>query len=113
MPESRETPRLSGEPKLEQARMGIALVLAFLLLGGVAQRAGHAQETDRKVTVNLKDVPLRNAVDALFQGTGLQYSIDPNIPNVPVNLTIRDVGLQAALRILVRQASVAVPGLTS
>jgi hypothetical protein len=67
---------------------------------------------DKKVTVNLKDIPLRAAIDALFAGTGYQYSVNPDVPNIPVNLNIRDVGLQAALRLLVRQAATAQPGLT-
>ena len=69
-------------------------------------------DTDRKVTINLKDIPLRSAIDALFAGSGLQYSVDPNVSNVPVTLNIRDIGLQAALRLIVRQAGVAQPGLT-
>jgi type II secretory pathway component GspD/PulD (secretin) len=72
----------------------------------------HAQDVDKKVTLNLKDIPLKSAIDALFAGTGLQYSVDPNVQNVPVNLTIRDVGLQAALRLLIRQAATLQPGLT-
>jgi hypothetical protein len=87
--------------------------LGMAIAAGVAApRPAFAQEAEKKVTLNLKDVPLRSAIDALFQGTGLQYSVDPNVPNVPVTLNIRDVGLQPALRILIRQAAVAVPGLT-
>jgi type II secretory pathway component GspD/PulD (secretin) len=96
-------------------KAALAGALAFGCLAVVPAllaRPAHAQEAEKKVTLNLKDVPLRSAIDALFQGTGLQYSVDPNVPNVPVTLNIRDVGLQPALRILIRQAAVAVPGLT-
>ncbi|MCC2668763.1 MAG: hypothetical protein K0Q72_1234, partial [Armatimonadetes bacterium] len=72
----------------------------------------QAADADKKVTVNLKDIPLRAAIDALFAGTGYQYSVNPDVMNIPVNLNIRDVGLQAALRLLVRQAATAQPGLT-
>lgn len=88
-----------------------AALLAAALVSGTAAR-GQAPDPDRKVTVNLRDLPLRSAIDQLFSGTGLQYAVDPNVLNVPVNLTLRDVGLQAALRLLVRQASTAQPGLT-
>ena len=71
-----------------------------------------ADDTDRKVSVNLRDIPLRSAIDSLFSGTGLQYSVDPNVLNVPVTLNLRDIGLQSALRLLVRQAATAQPGLT-
>lgn len=88
-------------------------VSGVLLCGIAAEcRAFQGTEPDRKVTVNLKDVPLRQAIDALFAGTGLQYAVDPNVLNVPVNLTIRDVGVQAALRLVIRQASTAQPGVT-
>ena len=83
-----------------------------------APRAAWAQapaETapDRKVTLDLRDIPLRDAIALLFQGSGLQYTIDPNVTNVPVTLNIRDIGLAAALRLIVRQAAVSIPGLTS
>jgi hypothetical protein len=87
---------------------GIALCAALMAPPAHAQ----APDPDKKVTVNLKDIPLRAAIDALFAGTGYQYSVNPDVQNVPVNLNIRDVGLQPALRLLIRQAATAQPGLT-
>src|SRR5579883_2885763 len=84
--------------------------LCLALLPAPARAQGTTD--DRKVTLNLKDIPLRSAIDALFAGSGLQYSVDPTVQNVPVNLSIRDIGLQSALRLLIRQAAVAQPGLT-
>jgi hypothetical protein len=99
------------------AKLGRATLALSLALVSVAPLFGpapvRAQEVEKKVTLNLKDVPLRDAIDALFRGTGLQFTVDPNVPNVPVTLNIRDVGLQQALRIMVRQAAVAVPGLVA
>lgn len=88
-----------------------AAFLAAALCGGSLAR-GQTPDADRRVTINLRDLPLRAAIDQLFAGTGLQYAVDANVLNVPVNLTIRDVGLQAALRLLIRQAATAQPGLT-
>jgi hypothetical protein len=65
----------------------------------------------KKVTVNFRDTPLRDAINIIFTGTGEQFSVDPNVPNVPVNLNLRDVRLEAALRMIIRQAAVAIPGL--
>src|SRR5687768_12353383 len=52
----------------------------------------------KKVTVNFENTPLRTAIDLLFAGSGLQYSLDPNVQNVPVTLKVRDVSIQQALR---------------
>ena len=99
------------------SRIGIFVsAIAFVVLcigaGPARAQAGDAGGIDKKVTLNLKDVPLRSAIELLFAGSGLQYSIDPVVQNVPVSLSIRDVSLQAALRLVIRQASTLQPGLT-
>lgn len=96
-------------------RAGVGLLLGLALIAGVGvpPSALRAQDTtDRKVTLNLRDTPLRDSISLLFAGSGLQYSVDPNVPNIPLNLNIKDISLQAALRMLIRQAAVASPGLT-
>lgn len=90
-----------------------AIALAFLLASPGAHAQGEAPRgADQKVTLNLRDVPLRAAIQMLFEGTGLDYAIDSAVPNVPITMTIRDVPFQSALRSLVRVASSLVPGLT-
>jgi hypothetical protein len=44
----------------------------------------------------------------LFEGSGLQYAVDPTVPNYPITLDIRDVPFSTALRTLLRLA----PGIT-
>ena len=61
---------------------GSAAAILSLGLAAVPARA-QAPDTDKKVTVNLKDIPLRAAIDALFAGTGQQYTINPDVANVP------------------------------
>jgi hypothetical protein len=89
--------------------------LVVLLLFGaltLAPLPARTQEgANRKITVNFRDVPLRKAIDLLFEGSGLRYSVDPNVPDVAVTLNIRDIGLQQAVRLLVKQASSVVPDL--
>jgi hypothetical protein len=89
-----------------------ALAAALVLSAGLLPAPAQAQDMEKKITVNFRDTPLRDAINIIFTGSGLQFSVDPNVPNVPINLNIRDVGLQAALRMIIRQAAVAVPGLT-
>jgi hypothetical protein len=89
------------------------LVGALLAAPGVPVRAqGATGGPDRKISLDVREIPLRDAISLLFRGSGLQYSIDPNVPNVPITLSIRDVALQPALRLIVRQAATQVPGLT-
>jgi hypothetical protein len=60
------------------------------------------------VTLSLRDVPLRTALETLFTGTGLQHAIEPAVPNYPITLDVRDLPFSTALRTLMRLA----PGVT-
>lgn len=73
-----------------------------------AQIAERAPE--RRVSLELNQVPLRNAVDRLAQETGARFTVAPNVPNVLVNVTLRDVNLDTALRLISRSAASKAPG---
>lgn len=88
-----------------------ALCLA-LILPVHAQNPQNAPETRPRLSVQLKAVPLRDAIQMVFNGSGQQYAIDPNVPNLPITLDLRDVTVDQALRIMVRQATPSIPGLT-
>src|SRR5438093_759422 len=90
----------------------LPLLTAAMLAAAAAPGIVRADNEDRKVTLNLRDSPLRQAIELLFSGSGLQYSIAPNVPDVPINMNVRDINVQAALRLVVKQASIAAPGLT-
>lgn len=82
-------------------------------MGGLAApgQRGRAA-SDKRVTVNLRGIPLRDALELLFQGSGLQYAVDPNVPNVLVSANLRDQPITDALRTLLRQVSPQAPGVT-
>src|SRR3954452_21388269 len=90
---------------------GAALLALTVALAPAPARAQGA-DVEKKVTLNLRDTPVRDAINLLFTGSGYQFSIDPNVLNVPVNLNIRDVGLQQALRLIIKQAATVQQGLT-
>jgi type II secretory pathway component HofQ len=69
-----------------------------------APRAGAAAAEPAKVTLSLRDVPLRTALETLFEGSGLQHAVEPAVPNYPITLDIRDVAFNTALRTLLRLA---------
>jgi hypothetical protein len=102
------------------------IFLAACLVAFGAAGAGHAapapvalplvgQESgyDRKLSINFRDVTLREALAQAFEGSHLQYVVEPNVPDVPINLNVRDVSLGALVRLLVRQAALAAPGITN
>ena len=96
-------------------RLGtLALAAALVLPAGApaCSQAPPADALERKISLNLTEVPLRRAIEVAFTGSGLQYFVEPNVPNVPVTLNIRDVPVPTAIRLVIRQAAVLAPGLT-
>jgi hypothetical protein len=63
---------------------------------------------EKRVTLELKDVPLRRALQTLFEGSGFQHAVEPAVPDHPVTLNIHDLPLSVALRQLMNLA----PGAT-
>jgi hypothetical protein len=66
----------------------------------------------RKVTVEFLQLPLRQALQLLLKGSGLDYAVDPTVPDVPITAQLKDVEVAQALRLLVRLAAAAHPGIT-
>ena len=90
----------------------LGVVVVSLLLTPIAGAAGTltapasapAAAGAAPVTLSLRDVPLRTALETLFQGSGLQHAVEPAVPNYPITLDIRDVAFSTALRTLLRLA---------
>src|SRR5688572_28883829 len=93
-----ETPREPGavsglrsrgdESMLKRLRRWAVTGAALLVLGAAmapVPAAAQADE-DKKINLELKDVPLRTAIEAIFKGSGLQHQVYPNVPVVPVTL---------------------------
>jgi len=83
----------------------LAIALIVCALPALAQ-------TDREsggppVTVRFKDVPIQNAIDALFEGRGLSYTFQPGVQGaVTVNLV--DVSFTDALSAVLKTAGMTV-----
>lgn len=60
------------------------------------------------LTLEYHNVPLRAALQLLFQVSGRQFTIEPAVPNYPMTVDIRDVPFDTALPTLLRLA----PGVT-
>jgi hypothetical protein len=89
------------------------ILLLSLLSRGAPPAAAQPPSSTPMVTVELKALPLRKAVETLLGGTGIQYAVAPNVPDVPITLRLRDVAADAALRVLVRLAASQAPGVTA
>ncbi len=73
---------------------------------GIRPRSDAAAETEVPplVSIDLRDAPLREAIQYLVAGTGYRYSIDPAVPDVPITLTLRQVPLPNAFRAVLGRA---------
>jgi type II/III secretion system protein len=83
--------------------MRYRLILACCLLVGSIP-AGWTAPAPAKTTVSLdlKETPLRQAINTLFESSGLQHAIYPDVPDQPITLTVHDMPFEEALRTLLR-----------
>ena len=54
----------------------------------------------RKVTLSFKEIPLHRAMDMIFMGSGLQYSIHPAARLLPVTVELKETPIELALALL-------------
>jgi hypothetical protein len=87
---------------------GLCAAVLLPVAAAPAPTGTAARAMDAPVTLSLRDVPLRSALETLFTGTGLQHAIEPAVPNYPITLDVRDLPFGTALRTLMRLA----PGVT-
>ena len=66
--------------------------------------AQAADATNPTVNLDLKDVDVRSAIEALFKNTGRNFAIDPLVTGVIPSLSFKDVAFDQALRNLVKTA---------
>src|SRR5579883_1909592 len=67
-----------------------------------AQNAGDMPQRD--VSINLQNGDIRSALDALFKGSGLNYTIDPSVTGT-ITISLRGVPFDVALRSILRAAN--------
>ena len=89
--------------KILQTGVVLGLGLAALLTPGAA-RAQAQDQPLQPVTLDLRDAPVRQALEQLFNTARAQYTLDPGIQGF-VTLNIRDQPFDSALRLLLRSAN--------
>lgn len=93
------------------SRFTILFLIAGAMASGLAISPARAQQEDaseHKVSVQLRDVGLRAALALVFQGSGQQYAVEANTPNLPITLSVRDLSLPVAARLIARLAGATV-----
>lgn len=83
----------------------IAVFLAVVVCSGLAVIPVFAAAgDDTPITMNLKDVDVTKALEALFQLAGRPYVIDPNVSGVMPSVSFNNVTFDTALKSLLRSA---------
>ena len=81
----------------------IALASALVLALSPVARAEQA-DTAKIINLELKDTPIKEAIDSLFKGTGLKYYVQPGVSGKVVELKLKGITLDQALDALAEAA---------
>ena len=82
--------------------MRYALLVGMIALAfGVALPArAQLPEPKQRISLELRDTPLRQALKQLFEGTGKRFIIKSEVKDSPITLTFRNVPVEVALRLI-------------
>ncbi len=82
-------------------------VFALLLMGAALKPALAQQNAGgnvKRVTVNFKDVAVKNAIEMLFEGSGQNYAFEPGVQGT-VNVKLVDIPFPDALSAVLKAAN--------
>jgi hypothetical protein len=69
-----------------------------------AEAVSAPARAGRRLTLDLRGVPFRRALEPLFEGSGRQYAVTPDVRDILVTLNLRDADFQTAFETLLRLA---------
>jgi type IV pilus assembly protein PilQ len=82
-------------------------MLAVLLMGAALKPAlaqQNAGDSIKRVTINFKDVAIKNAIEMLFEGSGQNYAFEPGVTGT-VNVKLVDIPFPDALSAVLKTAN--------
>jgi type II secretory pathway component GspD/PulD (secretin) len=82
----------------------VASLLATTMLAGIPMTAFAQSDGDKKVSLELEQVDVREALRALFKSTGFSYSIAPEVQGL-VTVNLHEVAFPTALQNILKQVS--------
>lgn len=86
----------------------VALLTAVMLCGSASAYAAAPGTTTGLVNIDLKNVPVKQAIEAIFDGRGMHYIIEPGVTGNVVELKLKGITVPEALQSLGDAAGFAV-----
>ncbi|MEN6356813.1 MAG: STN domain-containing protein [Armatimonadota bacterium] len=84
----------------------IALVVTAVLFVGVmhlqAADTASTEKSTETISMDLKDVDVKSALDALFKNAGKDFALDANVTGTIPAMSFKDVSFDTALKTLVK-----------
>lgn len=94
-------------------RVCCVLLVAGLLPASLAVSARAVPDpASRQVSLQLKGVPFKRAIEQLCRAQGLNCAVAKDVPDLPITLNLQSSSAVGALRILVREAEAHYAGIT-
>jgi hypothetical protein len=96
---------------MSATRSWLGVVLAVALVGAAAPADAAALKVERRqagLRVVADDVPLEEVLDALAASEDFDVVMQPGVERPPVDVDLRDVSLEQALRRILRRRSYAI-----
>lgn len=90
--------------RLNAIALALGLSTAFAVAGAGRVLAQSDSMPAKTIDLNLNNAPVRQALNILFQGAGLNYTMDPNVSGY-VNVNLRGVSFETALKAVLKSAS--------
>ena len=85
-------------------KRSILTVLLAVVLSGIAASAQGDKKDQSLITLELKDSPIKVALDSLFLGKGLNYVVDQSVSGTVGTLSLKEVPFDQALKVLLKSA---------
>jgi hypothetical protein len=81
------------------------MILLTLIFCAALPAKAQKPTSQRTVSLHLQQVPLRQALQLLFENGGVSFAIDPDVRDTLITLNVKEVPFNEALRTLVRLGS--------
>jgi hypothetical protein len=85
-----------------------AVILAIFGSGSVHAQASEGVSGAMFISLETKNKPLKNVLNDITQKTEYTFTVDPRWHNLPVTVTLNNVALHEALRVILKDFKIAI-----